>query len=61
MKHQIKYLRKQFRKTNRDPLGRWLLYIVYLGLGFMTAGVFNLWQINREYDGFLDAAGVIRN
>lgn len=40
-----------------DPIGRWLLAIVWMGLGCMSAGVLSLVPIRLERRSFLAAVG----
>lgn len=55
----MKQIRKYHRQMKRDPIGRWLLCIVYAGLGLMTGTIFLLWMINRERPAILKDLGFV--
>lgn len=55
----MKQIRKYHRQMKCDPIGRWLLCIVYAGLGLMTATIFLLWMINRERPAVLKDLGFV--
>lgn len=53
----IRRLVRTFRRLRADPVGRWLLAIVWAGLGCMSAGVLSLLPIWLERREVLAAAG----